>query len=686
MDPKTMRHQAEAIARRSTLWEDFGIGVAVFALCLALVVGIGLWANYVSASIFILGVAILAWHNGFGPAIVTALLGTAVTGPLISALDARADAINMPVRVVTVLVVSVVVAWLCGNLYRARERLLVEQMRLRESEGFHRLIGELASDFAFHARIDPGGHIVIDSATSGLNVLLGYTLEELQSRPGLALIHPDDRPQLQNALARAGAGEDVHGECRVIAKDGHLVHVEYSAHPERRDDGTLTGVLGAFRDVTVQRQQQVALADERQRLLVDIRKRQEVEGQLRQAKDEAERRANEAEEARAALKDREHRLQYEAQLKDEFLATLAHELRNPLAPLRNVAEILRLETLSDTARQATGVMDRQITQLVRLIDDLMDVSRITRGHLTLQRQTIDLRTIIESAIETAQPQLAAAGVSLTTEIPPQPCLLDVDATRIAQIFLNLLTNAAKFTPAGGRIWLTVTPHQERVNIVVRDSGVGIAAEDQERVFGMFVQLNRDLRRSQTGLGIGLTLVKQMAELHGGSVSVWSEGIGHGSEFTVTLPLSRVAAQSVTDQSAAPAQRPSFKILVADDSQDGADSLAFLLRAAGHEVHVAYDGRTAIRLAEELRPDVVLLDIGMPEVSGYDVARAIRREAWGRNMRLVALTGWGQAEHRRRSLEVGFDDHLVKPVELDVLEDVLQMSTPTPISGKGQPIS
>lgn len=681
-----MRHQAEAIARRSTLWEDFGIGVAVFALCLALVVGVGLWANYVSASIFILGVAILAWHNGFGPAIVTALLGTAVTGPLISALDARADAINVPVRVVTVLVVSVVVAWLCGNLYRARERLLVEQMRLRESEGFHRLIGELASDFAFHARIDPGGHIVIDSATSGLNVLLGYTLEELQSRPGLALIHPDDRPQLQNALARAGAGEDVHGECRVIAKDGHLVHVEYSAHPERRDDGTLTGVLGAFRDVTVQRQQQVALAEERQRLLVDIRKRQEVEGQLRQAKDEAERRANEAEEARAALKDRERRLQYEAQLKDEFLATLAHELRNPLAPLRNVAEILRLETLSDTARQATGVMDRQITQLVRLIDDLMDVSRITRGHLTLQRQTIDLRTIIESAIETAQPQLAAAGVSLTTEIPPQPCLLDVDATRIAQIFLNLLTNAAKFTPAGGRIWLTVTPHQERVNIVVRDSGVGIAAEDQERVFGMFVQLNRDLRRSQTGLGIGLTLVKQMAELHGGSVSVWSEGIGHGSEFTVTLPLSRVAAQSVPDQSAAPAQRPSFKILVADDSQDGADSLAFLLRAGGHEVHVAYEGRTAIRLAEELRPDVVLLDIGMPEVSGYDVARAIRREAWGRNMRLVALTGWGQAEHRRRSLEVGFDDHLVKPVELDVLEDVLQMSTPTPISGKGQPIS
>jgi PAS domain S-box-containing protein len=681
-----MRHQAAAAAKQTNAWEDLGIGVAGFAVCLVLTVAIAFWWQYATGVLFILGVALLAWHNGFGPALVTAVLSTAVLGPLTNAMDARADAINIPVRVVSVGVISLVVAWLCGNLYRARERLLVEQARLRESEGFHRLIGELASDFAFHARIEPGGHVVIDSATSGLNVLLGYTLAELQSRPGLALIHPDDRDALQTALARAGAGADVHGEARVIAKDGHLVHVEYSAHPERRDDGVLTGVLGAFRDVTIQRQQQVALAEERQRLLVDIKKRQEVEAELRQAKDEAERRAHEAEEARAALKDRERRLQYEAQLKDEFLATLAHELRNPLAPLRNVTEILRLESLSDTARQATGVMDRQITQLVRLIDDLMDVSRITRGHLTLQRQPTDLRTIIESAIETAQPQLTGAGVSLSTEIPPQPCVLDVDATRIAQVFLNLLTNAAKFTPAGGRIWLTVTPHTDRVSIVVRDSGIGIAPEDQDRVFGMFVQLNRDMRRSQTGLGIGLTLVKQMAELHGGSVSVWSEGVGHGSEFTVTLPMAPAAAQAALPAEPAPAQRPAWRILVADDSQDGADSLAFLLRAAGHDVSTAYDGREAIRLAEELLPDVALLDIGMPEVSGYDVARAIRREAWGRNIRLIALTGWGQAEHRRRSLEVGFDEHLVKPVELDVLEDVLQMSKAAPNSGKTQPTS
>ena len=236
------------------------------------------------------------------------------------------------------------------------------------------------------------------------------------------------------------------------------------------------------------------------------------------------------------MKDREQRLHYEAQLKDEFLATLAHELRNPLAPLRNVAEILRLESLSETARQATGVMERQISQLVRLIDDLMDVSRITRGQLTLRRERVDLRSIIESAVETAQPQMTAAGVTLTLDVPEQPLTLHADATRISQVFLNLLTNAAKFTPSGGQVAVVVRAHVDRVSVVVRDSGIGIAPEDQDRVFGMFVQLNRDMRRSQTGLGIGLTLVKQMTELHGGSVAVWSEGLGKGTEFTIHLPL------------------------------------------------------------------------------------------------------------------------------------------------------
>ena len=680
-----VRHEA-ALGRKATIWEDLGIAVAVFSFTAAIVIGIGLWTHYVTGMFFVLSTAILAWHSGFRPAFVATVLSAAAIGPITTALDSSASSINLQVRTLSMAIVCGVVSWLCGNLYRSRERLLIEQSRLRESESFHRLIGELASDFAFHARIEPGNLIVIDSATSGLKAVLGYTLEELQARPGLSLIHPDDRSDIQDALGRAGAGDEVIGEARVIAKDGRVVHVEYRAHPERNPDGSLAGILGAFRDVSLQKHQQTALAAERQRLLVDISKRQAIEAELRKSKEEAERRANEAEEARAAVKDREQRLHYEAQLKDEFLATLAHELRNPLAPLRNVAEILRLESLSETARQATGVMERQISQLVRLIDDLMDVSRITRGQLTLRRERVDLRTIIESAVETAQPQMTAAGVTLTLDVPEQPLTLHADATRISQVFLNLLTNAAKFTSKGGEVTVMVRPHLDRVSVVVRDSGIGIAPEDQDRVFGMFVQLNRDMRRSQTGLGIGLTLVKQMTELHGGSVAVWSEGLGKGTEFTIHLPLADAVQQPETRPSTDPQTFVKWTILVVDDSRDGADSLGFLLKAAGHEVLTAYDGRTALRVAEERRPEVVLLDIGMPEVSGYDVARAIRREAWGRNMRLIALTGWGQAEHRRRSIEVGFDDHLVKPVELEMLENLLQMGIAAPISGKVQPTS
>ena len=680
-----MRHQA-AWGRKATIWEDLGIGVAVFALTAVVVIGVGWWTRYVAGMFFVLSTAILAWHSGFRPAFITGVLSTIAIAPIIIALDAGASGINVRVRTLSIAIVCGVVSWLCGNLYRSRERLLIEQSRLRESESFHRLIGELASDFAFHARIESGGQIAIDSATSGLKAVLGYTLEDLQARPGLSLIHAEDRSDIQDALSRAGAGDEVKGEARVIAKDGRIVHVEYRAHPERNPDGNLAGVLGAFRDVSLERQQQTALAAERQRLLVDISKRQEVEAELRRSKEEADRRANEAEEARAAVKDREQRLHYEAQLKDEFLATLAHELRNPLAPLRNVAEILRLEALSDTARQATGVMERQISQLVRLIDDLMDVSRITRGQLTLRRERVDLRAIIESAVETAQPHMTTAGVELTIDLPAQPVVLDADATRISQVILNLLTNAAKFTPTGGQVAIIVRPQADRVSVMVRDSGVGIAPEDQDRVFGMFVQLNRDMRRSQTGLGIGLTLVKQMTELHGGNVAVWSAGLGKGTEFTVHLPMAVAVEQPEAREATDPHSFAKCTVLVVDDSQDGADSLAFLLKACGHDVLTAYDGRTALSLAQERVPDVVLLDIGMPEVSGYDVARAIRREAWGRTMRLIALTGWGQAEHRRRSLEVGFDDHLVKPVELEMLEKLLQKGIAAPISGKVQPTS
>lgn len=679
-----MRHE-HTYVRKATIWQDLGLAAAAVLAATAIVLAIAFSTHYVSAVFYILGAAVIAWRAGFLPALFASVLGTALYWPLLLAFDRQASVVNMPVRLTSIVAVSVIVSWLCGNLHRARERLLVEQSRLHESDSFHRLIGELASDFAFHGRFE-NGRLIVDAATNGLGVLLGYDLAELQARSGHALVHVDDRTAVDAALQRASRGEEVQSEARVVARDGRLVHVEFRLQPERNQEGAVAGIIGAVRDISVQKAQQQALDAERQRLLVDLAKRAEIEAQLRQAKEEAERRADEAEEARAAVKDREHRLHYEAQLKDEFLATLAHELRNPLSPLRNVAEILRREPLTDTGRHAIGVMERQIGQLVRLIDDLMDISRITRGQLTLRKERVDLRSILDSAFETAQPQLASAGVSLSVEVPDEPLMLDADATRIAQVILNLLTNAAKFTPSGGSVTVAARPLGERVAIVVRDTGIGISATDQEKVFGMFVQLNRDMRRSQSGLGIGLTLVKQMTEMHGGNVAVWSAGVDQGSEFTITLPLATPVMPGRPAPASSPADRLVLRIVVADDSVDGADSLAFLLKAAGHEVMTAYDGRAAIALAESHHPDVMLLDIGMPEVSGYDVARAVRRESWGRGIRLIALTGWGQAEHRRRSLEVGFDDHLVKPVELDVLDNLLQLGTSTPISGNKQPIS
>ena len=416
-----MRHQA-ALGRKATIWEDLGIGVAVFALTAAIVIGIGLvdaatsrGCSSCSAPPFSPGIA--ASGRPSSPRV----LSTIAIAPITNALDAGRSGINLHVRTLSIAIVCGVVSWLCGNLYRSRERLLIEQSRLRESESFHRLIGELASDFAFHARIELGGQIVIDSATSGLKAVLGYTLEDLQARPGLSLIHPEDRADIQDALeprrrrrrSEGRSARDRQGRPRRVRRVSARIPSEIptAAWP------ACSGRSATCRCRSSSRPRWPPSGSGCSSTSASARKSKR---ELRKSKEEAERRANEAEEARAAVKDREQRLHYEAQLKDEFLATLAHELRNPLAPLRNVAEILRLEALSETARQATGVMERQISQLVRLIDDLMDVSRITRGQLTLRRERVDLRSIIESAVETAQPQMTTAGVQLTIDLPEQP--------------------------------------------------------------------------------------------------------------------------------------------------------------------------------------------------------------------------------------------------------------------------
>ncbi|HEV8202258.1 MAG TPA: PAS domain S-box protein, partial [Candidatus Polarisedimenticolia bacterium] len=359
--------------------------------------------------------------------------------------------------------------------------------------------------------------------------------------------------------------------------------------------------------------------------------------------------------------------------KDEFLATLAHELRNPLAPVRNAIEVLRLKgSPTPEVQWAREVIDRQMRQMARLIDDLLDVSRITRDVLELRRERADLATVLNAAIETSQGLIETSGHSLEVTLPGQPIFLNADVTRLAQVFSNLLSNASKFSDPGSRITLHASRQGDQVVVRVKDDGIGIPQEMQPRIFDIFVQVDRSLERSQGGLGIGLTLVKRLLELHGGAIEVMSDGRGKGSEFIARLPVAPAdAVEAPAPRSTVERKAPARgRVLVADDNQDAAASLSALLGLLGYETRTASDGAAAVAAAEEFRPAVALLDIGMPKTNGYDVARHIRRQDWGKDVVLLAVTGWGQKEDRDRTLAAGFDHHLVKPVDPDVLANLL----------------
>jgi PAS domain S-box-containing protein len=360
--------------------------------------------------------------------------------------------------------------------------------------------------------------------------------------------------------------------------------------------------------------------------------------------------------------------------KDEFLATLAHELRNPLAPIRSALEVMRLSGSDQPAvEQSQTLIDRQVQQMVRLIDDLLDLSRISRGKIELRKERIDLADAINSAIETSRPLIEESGHQLETALDHQPMPLDADLTRLAQVFLNLLNNSAKYTAAGGRIWLSSARDGDCAVVRVRDSGVGIPPQMLGHIFEMFTQVERSLDRAQGGLGIGLTLVRRLVEMHGGTVEAQSEGLGKGSEFIVRLPLTCDPPPLLDRDSGdgrPAAARLRRRILVVDDNVDAANSLAMLLRLKGHEVQTAFDGIAAVDFAAAYKPDVILLDVGLPRLNGFDAARRIREAETGKKVVLIALTGWGHAEDRRRSREAGFDHHLVKPADPNELEKLL----------------
>jgi CheY-like chemotaxis protein/nitrogen-specific signal transduction histidine kinase len=368
--------------------------------------------------------------------------------------------------------------------------------------------------------------------------------------------------------------------------------------------------------------------------------------------------------------------------KNEFLAMLAHELRNPLAPISNAVRALRLGGDARAVHGASEMLERQVGQMVRLVDDLLDMSRITRGKIELRKEHVELAPIINHAVEATRALYKSMNHELTVSLPLQPVYLDADPMRLAQVVGNLLNNACKFTDKGGHVWLTVEQQGTNAVIRVRDSGIGIAADQLPRLFDMFTQVDTSLGRSRDGLGIGLTLVKTLVEMHGGTVEGHSEGLGFGSEFVVRLPSLAGVPESVSLKAAAgPPPVSRRRILIVDDNEDAAEWLATLLSLSGHETHVAHDGIEAITIAERILPDVILLDIGLPILDGYEVCRRIREQPWGRDLFLVALTGWGQEEDRQKSKEIGFDAHLVKPVDDEV---IMKMLASLPSGGTAQP--
>lgn len=371
--------------------------------------------------------------------------------------------------------------------------------------------------------------------------------------------------------------------------------------------------------------------------------------------------------------------------KSAFIATLSHELRNPLAPLRNGLEILRRVEEPLTQERVRSMMDRQLTHMVRLIDDLLDVSRISRGKVGLQRKHVALARVLQHALEASRPFVEQAGHELRVEWPAEPIVVHADLTRLAQVFINLLNNAAKFTPSGGTVSVRVDREGGQALVRIADTGLGIEPALQQQVFDMFTQVHR----SQGGLGIGLALARGLAQMHEGDITLRSDGRGQGSEFTVRIPVAATTGEDMErgDEAAEVAPAQQRRVLVADDNRDSARSLSLILEMLGHRTVIAFDGREALALAERFRPDVMLLDIGMPKLDGYEVARAVRATDWGQDVTLIALTGWGQAEDRRKSGAVGFDHHLLKPVDTQLVEQLLRdapMSQWPPLADDGLP--
>jgi PAS domain S-box-containing protein len=510
--------------------------------------------------------------------------------------------------------------------FQARDLIVAREQtnqKLEESEQRYRTLVEQVKDYAIFMT-DLQGRAT--SWNEGVRRVLGYGGEEFIGMDVGGLFTPEDvaagvpEAELQEAATTGTAGNDRW----MRRKDGSRLWASGLTTALRDESGAHIGYTKVMRDLTLRIQ------------------------------------------AEESLKQADRR-------KDEFLATLAHELRNPLAPLRNSVNILHLTAADDPATaRLCETMERQVTHLVRIVDDLLEVSRITRGKIELRKERLELAAVTRNAVETSRPLIDSSGVQLAISLPQEPIIVDGDPVRLGQVFANLLNNAAKYTNQGGQIWFTARREGEEAVISIRDTGIGIPPDVVPKVFDMFMQVDGATTRAQGGLGIGLTLVRSLVELHDGTVAARSEGPGAGSEFIVRLPVAVDQPRSTSQPSSTEATRaaPSRRVLVVDDNVDSAATLGTLLRYLGADVHVVNDGAAALTAMERYRPDVVLLDIGMPGMDGFEVARRIRQRSEWNDVTLIALTGWGQEDDRRRTRQAGFDHHLVKPADMASLQSLL----------------
>ena len=662
-----------------------------------------LLGQQVSILIFIPAIAFAAWFGGFFPGVLVTLMAAvahieylgdaAVSGP---SPNPQAEELRLFLLISTGLLIS----FLYGALRRVRHGLQrrYERAQLMVQAG-RRLSRSLVADEIHNglreliSRAFPFDGMLIssyDPETRAIRCVYGWVNGHSFDHTTLPplTINPDG-PGMQTEVIRTGEGRlyaDVRARVRYpggryydVQPDGSVRDLSKpdSAPPGARCalmvpvklEGKVIGIVQVMSDTPG------AYKGEHLGILESIVAPMAVAIQNAELYTRAKREIAERLRVEHALTLSEERLREADQRKDEFLATLAHELRNPLAPIRNAVALLRAEAPQSAKIAWSGeVIERQVGHMARLLDDLLDVSRISRGRLRLRAEPVDLADVVRHAVESSQPIIEASRHHLTLALPPEPILLEADPTRLAQVFSNLLNNAARYSESGQGIHLSIRRDGDEAVVHVQDQGIGISGTMLPRIFEPFLQIDRSLERSQGGLGIGLTLVKQIVEIHRGRVEAHSDGLGKGSVFTVRLPLPEVAPvipnRPEAVEAGEPQSLPRWRILVADDLQDSAESLALLLERQGHEVRTAHDGDEAVGVARSFLPDVVLLDIAMPKLNGYEAARRILEDRGEKRPVLIALTGWGHEENRMRTREAGFDHHLVKPVEPEALNRLL----------------